>query len=56
MKIDEDVLLGLTKVKDITPNGLPKITASYDSTKLDGFTCPDGELLQNKVCGELLPV
>ena len=56
MKIEKDVLLGLKKVKDIKPNDLPMITASYNSTKLDGFACPDGELLQNKVCGELLPV
>ena len=56
MEIDKGILLGLNKVKEITPNGLPTITASYKETLFDGFTYPDGELLQDKVCGELLPV
>ena len=56
MKIDKGILLGVNKVKEITPDGLPTITASYKETQFDGFTCPGGELLQNKVCGELLPV
>ena len=52
----EDAYVGLEKVKEITPNGLKTITASYNRKEFDGFTCPDGELLQDKVCGELLPV
>ena len=56
MEIDKGILLGLNKVKEITPKGLATVTASYERTDFDGFTCPDGELLQDKVCGELLPV
>ena len=55
-EIEGGSFLGLKKLKEITPDGLNTTTASYKKTKFDGFTCPEGELLQDKVCGELLPV
>ena len=47
-------LLGAQRLKEIQPSGRAKLTAAYSSTRLDGFTCADGELLQGYMCGTFL--
>ena len=47
-------LIGLGKLKEIHPSGQTKIDATYDSTPSDGFSCLDGNLLQDNACGKSL--
>ena len=52
-------LLGAERLKEIKPVGLAKLTAAYNSrnTTLDGFTCPQGELLRDSAkCGKFICV
>ena len=47
-------LLGAERLKDIQPAGRAKLTAAYSNTTLDGFTCPQGELLRDSACGKFI--
>ena len=43
---------GLEKLKRIQPDNQKNITAVYKSTPIDGFSCLDGMLLQDNMCGK----
>ena len=50
-------LLGAHTLKEIKPDGKDKLTAAYSNTTLDGFTCPQGELLRDSAkCGKFICV
>ena len=49
-------LIGLDKLKEIQPSGQAKISAVYKSTPIDGFSCLDGKLLQDNMCGKSIDI
>jgi len=44
-------LIGTENLKEIKPPDMTKITYFTTNTLLDSYTCPNGELRQDSVCG-----